>query len=96
MTTDSKHAFPLAPNLLDRQFTVPGPNRVWLADITYIPTGEGWLYIAVVLDLFSRKVVGRAMRDTMAQELTLVALRMAITNRRPAAPCRPWQPVRCS
>jgi transposase InsO family protein len=84
MTTDSKHAFPLAPNLLDRQFAAPGPNRVWLADITCIPTGEGWLYLAVVLDLFSRKVVGRAMRDTMAQELTLVALRMAITNRRPA------------
>jgi transposase InsO family protein len=84
VTTDSKQAFPLAPNLLDRQFTASGPNRVWLADITYIPTGEGWLYLAVVLDLFSRKVVGWAMRETMTQELTLAALRMAITNRKPA------------
>jgi putative transposase len=83
VTTDSKHAFPLAPNLLDRQFTASGPNKVWLADITYIPTGEGWLYLAVVLDLFSRKVVGWAMRETLAQELTLAALRMAITSRRP-------------
>ena len=84
VTTDSKHAFPVAPNLLDRQFTAPGPNRVWLADMTYIPTGEGWLYLAVVLDLFSRKVVGWAMRETMAQELTIAALQMAITDRRPS------------
>jgi transposase InsO family protein len=84
VTTDSKHAFPIAPNLLDRQFTAPEPNKVWLADFTYIPTKEGWLYLAVVLDLFSRKVVGWAMRETMAQELTLAALQMAITNRRPA------------
>ena len=84
VTTDSKHSFPVAPNLLDRQFTAPGPNRVWLADMTYIPTGEGWLYLAVVLDLFSRKVVGWAMRETMAQELTIAALQMAITDRRPS------------
>lgn len=84
VTTDSKHAFLVAPNLLDRQFTAPGPNRVWLADMTYIPTGEGWLYLAVVLDLFSRKVVGWAMRETMAQELTIAALQMAITNRQPS------------
>jgi transposase InsO family protein len=83
VTTDSKHSFPVAPNLLDRQFTASGPNKVWLADMTYIPTGEGWLYLAVVLDLFSRKVVGWAMRETMAQELTLSALQMAITNRQP-------------
>jgi len=82
-TTDSHHAFPLAPNLLARQFTATAPNRIWLADITYIPTAEGWLYLAVVLDMFSRKVVGWAMRETMAQELTLDALRMAIANRRP-------------
>ena len=82
-TTDSNHAFPLAPNLLARQFTAPAPNRVWLADITYVPTEEGWLYLAVVLDLFARKVVGWAMAPTMPQELTLAALRMAITNRRP-------------
>jgi putative transposase len=82
-TTDSKHSLPLALNLLDRQFTAPAPNRVWLADITYIPTKEGWLYLAVVLDLFSRRVVGWAMRETMPQELTIAALQMAITNRRP-------------
>jgi transposase InsO family protein len=82
-TTDSKHALPIAPNLLDRRFTAAAPNRVWLADITCIPTNEGWLYLAVVLDLFSRRVVGWSMRETMPQELTITALRMAITNRRP-------------
>jgi putative transposase len=82
-TTDSKHSLPLALNLLDRQFTTPAPNRVWLADITYVPTNEGWLYRAVVLDLFSRRVVGWAMRETMPQALTIAALQMAITNRRP-------------
>ncbi len=82
-TTDSRHALPLARNLLDRQFTAAAPNQVWLADITYIPTNEGWLYLAVVLDLFSRRVVGWAMRETMAQELTIAALQMAIINRRP-------------
>lgn len=82
-TTDSNHAFPLAPNLLARQFTAAAPNRVWLADITYVPTEEGWLYLAVVLDLFACKAVGWAMSASMPQELTLAALRMAITNRRP-------------
>jgi transposase InsO family protein len=82
-TTDSNHAFPIAPNLLARQFTATAPNQVWLADITYWPTLEGWLYLAIVLDMFSRKVVGWAMSDTMSQELTIAALRMAITNRRP-------------
>ncbi len=84
-TTDSNHAFPPAPNLLARQFaSAVAPNQVWLADMTYIATGEGWLYLAVVLDLFSRKIVGWAMSETMPQELTLAALRMAITNRRPS------------
>ena len=83
-TTDSNHAFPPAPNLLDRQFaSAVAPNQVWLADLTYIATGEGWLYLAAVLDLFSRKIVGWAMSETMPQELTLAALNMAITNRRP-------------
>jgi len=59
-TTDSNHSLPVAPNLLDRRFAVAAPNRVWLADITYIPTAEGWLYLAVVLDMFSRRVVGWA------------------------------------
>ena len=83
-TTNSNHAFPPAPNLLDRQFaSAVAPNQVWLADMTYIATGEGWLYLAAILDLFSRKVVGWAMSETMPQELTLAALNMAITNRNP-------------
>lgn len=83
-TTDSDHAFPPAPNLLDRQFaSAVMPNQVWLADMTYIATGEGWLYLAAVLDLFSRKVVGWAMSETMPQELTMAALNMAIINRKP-------------
>ncbi len=82
-TTDSRHSLPVAPNLLDRQFVAPAPNRVWLADITYVPTLEGWLYLAVVLDIFSRRIVGWAMSETMPQELTIAALEMAITNRRP-------------
>jgi len=83
-TTDSNHAFPPAPNLLDRQFaSAVAPNQVWLDDMTYIATGEGWLYLAAVLDLFSRKIVGWAMSETMPQELTLAALNMAIINRQP-------------
>ncbi len=58
-TTDSKHSLPVAANLLDQNFATAWPNQVWLADITYIPTGEGWLYLAVILDLFTRKVAGR-------------------------------------
>ena len=84
-TTDSKHSLPVAPNLLDRNFVADRPNQVWLADITYIATGEGWLYLAVILDLFTRKVVGWAMRDHMRAELTIAALTMAIQRRRPGA-----------
>lgn len=83
-TTDSKHSHPVAPNRLDRQFTVAAPNRVWTADITYSPTSEGWLYLAIVLDLFSRQIVGWAMDATMSQQLTLRALTMAIQRQRPA------------
>jgi len=83
VTTDSRHDHPVAPNLLDRQFTVEAPNTVWLADISYIWTREGWLYLAVVLDLFSRQVVGWAMDEQMPQELTLAALDMALKRRRP-------------
>jgi len=82
-TTDSKHSLPVAANLLDQNFVAERPNQVWLADITYIPTGEGWLYLAVILDLFTRKVVGWAMRDNMRAELTIAALNMAIQRRRP-------------
>ena len=84
-TTDSKHSLPVAANLLDQNFVANRPNQVWLADITYIPTGEGWLYLAVILDLFTRKAVGWAMRDHMRAELTVAALTMAIQRRRPGA-----------
>lgn len=82
-TTDSRHDLPIAPNLIARDFTAPAPNRVWLADITYIPTAEGWLYLAAVMDLFSRKIVGWAMRDHMQVELASAALTMAINQQRP-------------
>ena len=82
-TTDSRHQLPIAPNLLQQKFTASVPNRVWLADITYIPTGEGWLYLAAVLDLATRKVVGWAMRDHMRTELALAALIMAAQRQRP-------------
>jgi transposase InsO family protein len=82
VTTDSNHALPVASNLLEQNFSATRPNQIWLADITYIPTDEGWLYLAVVLDLFSRKVVGWAMRDHLRQELTIAALTMAIQRQR--------------
>jgi len=89
-TTDSTHGFPIAPNLLARCFAVYDANgvaevnRTWVSDITYVPTREGWLYLAVVLDLASRRVVGWAMRDTLAAELALEALQMALDQRHPA------------
>ena len=84
-TTDSRHHWPVAPNLLQQRFTGSAPNRVWLADITYIPTDEGWLYLAAVLDLATRKVVGWSMRDHLRTELTLAALIMAAQRQRPSA-----------
>ena len=83
VTTDSKHAHPVAPNVLERNFTATVPNQKWLADLTYVPTAEGWLYLALILDLFSRKMVGWAMSDSMPQELTLEALSMALGWRDP-------------
>jgi putative transposase len=83
VTTDSGHGLPIADNLLEQTFLATRPNEIWLADISYIPTGEGWLYLAVVLDLFSRKVVGWAMRDHLRQELAIAALTMAIQRQRP-------------
>ena len=83
VTTDSKHAHPVAPNVLERDFQATAPNQKWLADLTYIPTDEGWLYLALVLDLFARKIVGWAMSDTMPQELTLAALWVALGWRDP-------------
>jgi putative transposase len=82
-TTNSKHDFPVAENVLARNFQVSHANRVWAGDITYIPTREGWLYLAIVLDLFSRKVVGWSMSRFIDSELALSALRMAFTLRGP-------------
>ena len=82
-TTDSQHDYPICPNVLDRQFDAPAPNRKWATDITYIPTDEGWLYLAGVLDLYSRKVVGWSMAEHMKTELVSDALEMAIARRRP-------------
>ena len=86
-TTNANHAEPIAPNLLARQFAVTGIgiNRVWVADLTYIPTREGWLYLATVLDLGSRRCIGWAMRDDRDVALALRALRMAREARQPAA-----------
>ena len=81
VTTDSSHRFPVAPNRLDRQFTVAGPNLVWASDITYIGTAEGWLYLAVILDLWSRRVVGWSMGARIDRHLTVAALRQALARR---------------
>ncbi len=82
-TTDSKHTLPIADNLVARNFNPDAPNRVWAADITYVRTWAGWLYLAVVIDLFSRRVVGWAIADHMRKELVLSALTMAFDARRP-------------
>ncbi len=82
-TTDSQHALPVAENLLGRDFHAEEPNRVWVTDITYIWTREGWLYLAAILDLYSRAVVGWAMSERIDTELCLTALAMAVTSRRP-------------
>jgi len=82
-TTNSKHSFPVAENLLNRQFEIEAPNKVWVADITYIPTDEGWLYLAAVKDLGSKRIVGWSMSDRATRELTLDALNMAIRQRKP-------------
>ena len=82
-TTDSNHKFPIADNLLDRDFSSTKPNRRWSTDITYIWTKSGWLYLAVVMDLFSRRIIGWSMKNTMATDLVLSALDMALYERRP-------------
>jgi putative transposase len=82
-TTDSKHGGPIAPNILARQFTVAEPNRVWVTDVTAIATGEGWLYLAPVLDLFSRRIVGWASSENNDTALALDALGKALRARRP-------------
>jgi transposase InsO family protein len=82
-TTQSKHGLPVAPNLLGQDFTAHAPNRSWTSDITYIWTEEGWLYLAVVMDLYSRTIVGWAMAERMTRELVMSALTMAVWRRRP-------------
>jgi transposase InsO family protein len=84
VTTNSKHNYPIAPNLLNRKFNVTAPNKVWVSDITYIRTWEGWLYLAIVMDLFSRKIVGWSMSKTIDSELAITALNMAIQRRHPS------------
>ena len=83
-TTDSAHQHPVVPNMLNRQFAVAAPNRVWAGDITYVWTTEGWLYLAVVLDLYSRRVIAWGMGSRLTQELATAALTMAIEHRQPA------------
>ncbi len=82
VTTDSNHTAPIAPNLVNRNFTVDGPGQIWVSDLTYIRTNQGWLYLTVILDLFDRKVIGWATSNTMmAQQTSMAALRMALANR---------------
>ena len=84
-TTDSNHHHPVAENLLDQHFTSELPNQIWCCDITYIPTDEGWMYLAAVLDLCSRKIVGWAMTEHLRAELAAQALAMALVRRKPQA-----------
>jgi transposase InsO family protein len=82
-TTDSRHDDPVAPNLLERRFAADRPDTVWLADLSYIPTGEGWLYLAAIKDLATREIVGWSMADHLRAELACDALRMALQRRQP-------------
>lgn len=82
-TTDSNHSLPVADNLLDQTFAPTGPNQVWVTDITYVPTGEGWLYLAGVKDVFTCEIVGYAMGERMTRELTTKALWKAVQHKRP-------------
>jgi putative transposase len=83
VTTDSKHHFPVSPNLLERNFTTQAPDKVWVSDITYLATRTGWLYLTVIIDLFSRIVVGWALSSSLSHEMVVVALKRAIRRRRP-------------
>lgn len=82
-TTDSRHSFPVAENLLARDFRAAAPDRVWVSDITYLASEEGWLYLATVMDLYSRRIVGWSMDDSISRRLTLAALEMATAQRHP-------------
>ena len=83
VTTDSKHHFPVAPNLLERNFSTDRVDKVWVSDITYLLTRTGWLYLTVIIDLFSRMVVGWALSSSLGHEMVVTALKRAIRRRRP-------------
>ena len=83
VTTNSKHRFPVSPNLLERHFSVDEPDRIWVSDITYIRTAEGWLYLAIVLDLYSRRIVGWALKDRLTADLVKDAFLQAVWHRKP-------------
>jgi transposase InsO family protein len=87
VTTDSNHAFNIAPNLLDRDFHADAPNQKWAGDISYVWTREGWLYLAVILDLHSRRVIGWAVSNRMKRDLAIRALKMAVALRQPPNGC---------
>jgi len=84
VTTQADGTLPIAPNRLNREFQAMAPNQKWVSDITYVPTDEGWLYLATVMDLYSRRIIGWAMHNTLADELTQAALQMALSQCRPA------------
>jgi putative transposase len=84
VTTDANHDYPVAPNLLAQTFEAERPDQLWLADITYIPTDEGWLYLAALLDMYSRRIVGWALSDSLHRQLVIDALQMALVTRQPA------------
>ena len=86
-TTDSDHAFNIAPNVLQQDFAASRPNQKWAGDITYVWTREGWVYLAVIIDLFSRRVIGWAISSRMKQDLAIRALNMAVALRRPLPGC---------
>jgi len=81
-TTDSNHSHPVAENHLNGSFVVDRPNQVWVADITYIYTQEGWLYLAIIMDLYSRKIIGWSLRDRLSKELVMAALHLALKQRK--------------
>ena len=87
VTTDSNHASNISPNLLDQDFSADGPNQKWAGDISYIWTNEGWLYLAVILDLYSRRVIGWAVSNRMKRDLAIRALDMAVALRQPPEGC---------
>lgn len=80
-TTDSRHSFPVAPNLLNQNFKTDAPNRIWAGDISYIPTDEGWLYLAILMDLYSRKIIGWSMDKRITRQLVIDTLKMAVGSR---------------